>query len=682
MADAKAIAELKALIPRAWYPFLARFHTPTPVQMEGIPPIMGGGPVLLISPTASGKTEAYAAPLAERIAAGPKPRDLSAWIVSPTRALVNDLARRLASPLAAMRLRVGRRTGEHREISGPTPPHMVVTTPESLDSMLSRKPSTFLRARFLILDEVHMLDGAPRGDHLACLVSRMQHIAPGIQIIASSATIEDPAGLAVRYSGDGCRIVQAGGGRFIEAEVVHNSAGALSDVLGRMAVKDEVRKALVFVKRRADAERLFSVFKGRPPFGDAVYLHHGSLARQRREFVERRMLTGTSGVCFATPTLEVGIDIGDIDLIVLASPPPDVSTLLQRIGRGNRRSHVTRVCCLAADPGEALRYAHLIECARRGRLLGSSSHRFSPSVLVQQSLSLLMQTPNKWLTANALASRMPSWLAENGWIVRLPELLDHLAHKGWLLSRGGRYYMAERLEKAFEKGLMHTNIENRDNSVEVVDQDTRQVLGTLPRAATGESGLLLSGRRLRISRRLNPSRILVTDTAQQQNLTVAHVRGPVIHPALAQDLARFIGLAPHTAPVIRLPNGCVTLFHFMGSLWGDLLGIVLKKQSGKGVIGVNAFCVQLTELPQTFPPDITADMTRAMAVRHWRKLCRRISEGGWVREMPPQWRQMHLLRCLDIEAFLRTLKAMALVHETDLSGHHEALVQLAAIEWR
>ena len=369
-----------------------------------------------------------------------------------------------------------------------------------------------------------MLDATPRGDHLACLVSRLRHISPRLQVIASSATIDDPTGLSRRYLGDDSQIVQATGDRPIEAEITSSSAGALADALIAMTRSGEVRKVLVFVQRRADAERFFSVFRGRPPFGDAVFLHHGSLSRTRRETVERRMLTGTSGLCFATTTLEVGIDIGDIDLIVLASPPADVASLLQRIGRGSRRRPVTRVCCLAADPGEALRYEHLLLCAREGRLLGGP-YQFCPSVLVQQCMSLLMQTPRKNITARAFASRIPPWLGETEWTSRLPELLNRLLERGWLIGGSTRYSMGEKLDEAFERGRMHSNIDSGNDAVEVVDQDTRQVLGTLPRVAAGESGLLLGGRRLKVSRRKSPSQILVTDSADRTDLTVPNRRG-------------------------------------------------------------------------------------------------------------------------------------------------------------
>ena len=679
MNDPAAINALKALIPRAWYVFLARFGTPTRIQLKGIPAIMDGHPTLLIAPTASGKTEAYAAPIAEMILAGPEPRNLLGWIVSPTRALVNDLTRRLAPPLAAMGLSVGRRTGEHREISGPKAPQIVVTTPESLDSMLARSPALFLRARFLVLDEVHMLDATPRGDQLACLVSRLHRIAPALQVITSSATVDDPAGLANRYLGSPFKRIQAPGDRPIEADFIHNSAGALAEALRRMTAPGTgVRKVLVFVQRRADAERFFAVFKGQPPFGDSVFLHHGSLSRTRREAVERRMLTGTSGLCFATTTLEVGIDIGDIDLIVLADPPPDVTSLLQRMGRGSRRTDVTRVCCLSSDQGQTLRYEHLLDAAKKGRLLGGSYH-FCPSVLVQQCMSLLLQTPNKWITAKALASRMPAWLRQTGWISRLPELLDHLTDEEWLIAGSGRYHMGEKLEEAFEYGLIHSNFESRGNEVQVVDQDTRQVLGTIPRMATGDGRLLLSGRKLKVSKTLSSSRVLVTDTTANADLKVAAARGPVIHANLARDFARFIGFKPDEAPVLQLEDGSYVLFHFLGSLWGALLEVLLKERTGKKAMVANAFCLQLSDLPEVLPADVPAEEVRSTAIRHRFKLRSRILEGAWARYTPSDWRHTHLIDCLDIEGFIKTLQGMVIKQTFASSPQHNALVHLVPL---
>ena len=666
---------LKALLPHAWYPFLGRFRAPTPIQIAAIPVILQGENVLLMAPTAGGKTESFAAPMAERIQRDGSPT-LSAWIISPTRALVNDLFRRLKPPLEKMGLRVGRRTGDHREISGRRPPHMVVTTPESLDSILTRTPKLLKGVRFMVLDEVHMLDKTPRGDQLACLVSRVAHISSPLQLMASSATIEDPEGLASRYLGPACEIVRASGNRPIAADFVHGGAGDLLKALkGACTGPFKIRKVLAFVKRRADAEILYGVFKNQPPFGDAVFLHHGSLSRHQRETVEKRMLTGSSGLCFATSTLEVGIDIGDIDLIVLMNPPGDVSSLLQRMGRGNRRTAATRVLCRCRNPGDLFIYQHLLECAKEGRL-PAGSHGFIPSVLAQQCLSLLMQSPSRWISPKVLASRMPPWLAKTPWNTRLSELMDHLAEKGWLLVQGNRYSMGDRLEEAFEKGQIHSNIGDDAREVQVVDQDTRKILGTLPRSATEAGHLLLSGRHLEISSTAGPDRLLVRDSQVKSGLSIHKTRGPVMETALARDFARFLGIPPGTIPLLPLKDGMWGLFHFTGSLWGVLLSLLMARTKGVDVSAVNGYFMRLSQPVDHLPQSIPRSEVRGVILRHRRKLRYRIQEGGWASRIPASWRDTHLLASVDIDGFMNTLQGMS-VDEDIPPEQKDMLVELA-----
>ena len=668
---------LKGLLPHAWYPFLGRFRAPTPIQTAAIPVILKGHNVLIMAPTAGGKTESFAAPMAERIQGNGSP-PLSAWIISPTRALVNDLFRRLKPPLEKMGLRIGRRTGDHREISGLRPPHMVVTTPESLDSILTRSTKLLKGVRFMALDEVHMLDKTARGDQLACLVSRVARISSPLQLMASSATIEDPEGLASRYLGPTHEIVKASGNRPIEAEFVHGGAGDLAKALkAACAGPFKTRKVLAFVKRRADAEILYGVFKNRPPFGDAVFLHHGSLSRRQRETVEKRMLTGTSGLCFATSTLEVGIDIGDIDLIVLMNPPSDVSSLLQRMGRGNRRTAATRVLCRCRKPGDLFIYQHLLECAKEGRL-PAGSHGFIPSVLAQQCLSLLMQSPSRWINPKVFESRMPPWLAKTPWNKRLKELMDHLAEKGWLLVQGNRYAMGDRLEEAFEKGLIHSNIGDDAQEVQVVDQDTRKLLGTLPRSAIEAGQLLLSGRHLEISSTAGPDQLLVRDSKGKSDLSIHSTRGPVMETAQARDFARFLGIPPGTIPLIPLKDGLWGLFHFTGSLWGVLLSLLMARKTGVDVPTVNGYFMRLSQPVEHLPQRISRSEINGVILRHRRKLRYRIQEGGWASRIPGAWRDTHLLSSVDVDGFMKTVQGLS-VNENIETEQKEMLAELAGV---
>ena len=158
---------------------------------------------MVCSPTASGKTEAVVAPLVERhLPPGTDglPRLL---LVSPTRALVNDLLRRLEPPLARLGLAVHRRTGDHATLDRRHPPQVLITTPESLDSLLVRHTAFLAEVRAVVLDELQILDGSPRGDQLRLLLGRLRTLVgergAALQAAASSATIHDPRGLAERY---------------------------------------------------------------------------------------------------------------------------------------------------------------------------------------------------------------------------------------------------------------------------------------------------------------------------------------------------------------------------------------------------------------------------------------------------------------------------------------------------
>ncbi len=600
------------------------------------------------------------------------------------------MARRLTPSLQGLGLSLGRRTGEHRELDSKSPPQLVITTPESLDSILSRSPSLLRQIRHLILDEIHLLDATPRGDQLACLVSRIKRIAPNVQVIASSATVDDPSALALRYLGPDTRRVSIPGGRPIRAIYIRGKTSRLMRELreltgpGERGARGSVRKVLAFVQSRREAERLSVAFRGRPPFGDAVFLHHGSLSRTRREEVERRMLQSTFGICFATSTLEVGIDIGDIDLIVLTSPVADVSAMLQRIGRGNRRRGFTRVCCLAPDSGQQRRYEHLIHAASEGRLL-CDPHHFDPSVLVQQCLSLLMQTPSGWISSSSFSARLPAWLGQTPWLNRLPELLDHLCVDDWLILKQARYYPGERLLESFERGKIHTNIRDDAGKVEVVDRATMRVLGTIPKYAASHKKLVLSGRKLQVRESADPSRIFVTDTDGRADLKMPFTRGPLTSRALARDFARFITLDPNTMPIIPIGEDAFAIFHFFGSTWSALLGILLSSLQGVTVAHHTAIFTIVRGMPSGAPPEIPTDLPvehlLSLIVEKRKQLTSQIPTGPWFSTLPQSWQQDHLLTLLEPEKFAKTMRTLHPAEASLSSSQTETLLLMAASRW-
>lgn len=625
---------LRCFLPRTWYAFLARHPRPRPIQEEAVPWILQGCDVLLASATASGKTEAYAAPLVERHFDNVRGHVPILLVVSPTRALVNDLMRRLEKPLERCGVRLVRRTGDH-----PRPPEgggVLLTTPESLDSLLCRHPRALGEVRAVVLDELHCLEGTPRGDQIRVLLERLDRLSRPLgglrcQRLAATATMGRAEAVARLYLGPQARVARteeyrAFQVRRAEARTPRELAAAVEGVCR----EERLRKVLVFTPSRAEAERLGKDLYGRPPFCTRVFVHHGSLSRQERERVEREFLRSPAGLCLATPTLELGIDIGDVDLTVLVGPPPDVSSFLQRIGRGNRRDEICRVLEIYRGPAQLRRFEHLQECAARGEL-HSAEIPFRPSVLVQQLFSLVFQNPRRTITAEAAAGRLPRDVAERFPAERLEELLEHLEGRGWLERSRGRYIPTPRLHRLFERGRVHGNLSDEareGDRVEVVDEHTGRVVGQLFRDAEGRlpGEITLAGR----SRRLvsdRGRRVTARTTGEGEPRFRSRGTAAISH-GLAADLARHLGVPPGVAPAASF-EGLQVVGHFLGTARGRLLGSLMGKQGG-----ANAF---VAWTPGAWRGTWEAADIRRLLARRPYPLARDLGAGPWARLLPRQW---------------------------------------------
>ena len=409
-AELELLAQDRAVarhMPRAWFAFFARFGRLTPVQRAAIPPVLDGRDTLVCAATATGKTEAACAPLVERHLGRADP--WTVLYVSPTRALVNDLHARLWTPLDSLGLRAERRTGDHRaNLDGPRPPAVLLTTPESFDSLLCRgrrrRPDGHALAGVaaLVLDEIHLLHGTPRGEQVRWLIERLRRLraqarAQGwtpddrLQIVALSATVPDPAAVLADYLPGGQAVVVPGG-RAIETVGVPGASARVEAALPLyLAALAAPEKVLVFANERRRVDELTARLRRElRPLGYRVRAHHGSLDREEREAVEAAARAEERIVVVATSTLEIGIDIGDIDLVVLDGPAPDIPALLQRIGRGNRRSGRTRVMACAGSLLDGVVHAAMIEAAREG-WLGPAERGPQHAVARQQVASYILQ---------------------------------------------------------------------------------------------------------------------------------------------------------------------------------------------------------------------------------------------------------------------------------------------------
>lgn len=492
---------LRRQLPAAWSAFFARFGSLRPIQLQALPPILAGRNVLVTAPTAGGKTEAVIAPLCERIVAQ-RWAGLSVLLVTPTRALVNDLFLRLEHPCNGMRVRLGRKTADHG-LSDQVDDQLLVTTPESLESLLTFRRAVLPGIRAVVVDEIHLLDGTPRGDQLRVLLARLSAYLhdragekfTGLQAIAMSATVSDPRRLADAYLGRGAQIVAVPGHRVLDTRIV--VADGEVDARVRAAVTAietfaDVRKVLVFFNSRKEVDVGTGCFQHGTFAHVPVFGHHGSLSKDQREQTESRFRSESRAVCVATMTLEVGIDIGDIDLVVCMDPPFSLASFLQRIGRGCRRlAGRTRVVCVARNRGAEILFESMIRQGALGLPAGPLKP-FRTSVLVQQALAYLRQVDQNCRTVDQFERVFASANAPPISADRLKELLADMLQQGLLDRRGHIYQPASKGSDFIQSSRIYSNIAPTPFEISLVDADTGKVVAIV--AAAPEGHVRIAGR--------------------------------------------------------------------------------------------------------------------------------------------------------------------------------------------
>ncbi|RWR30643.1 ligase-associated DNA damage response DEXH box helicase [Sinirhodobacter populi] len=354
---------------------------------------------LLIAPTGGGKTLAGFLPsLVDLHQTGRK--GLHTLYVSPLKALTADVARNLARPIEGIGLavRVGDRTGDTpagvRQRQRADPPEILLTTPESLALMLSwpEAPKLFAGLRRVVLDELHALAESKRGDQLMLGLARLRGLAPGLIATGLSATVEDPQALA-RFMG-AARVIEADPGPMPDIALLPTRtpppwAGgggryAVQDVLDAVA---EARTTIIFLNTRAQAELFFQALWLANDRGLPIGLHHGALAREARQRVETAMAAGTLRAVVATGSLDLGIDWGEVDLVIQVGAPRNIKRLVQRIGRANHRYNApSRARIVAANRFEVIECVAALEAARAGELDGEPRGPGPLDVLIQHIL--------------------------------------------------------------------------------------------------------------------------------------------------------------------------------------------------------------------------------------------------------------------------------------------------------
>jgi ATP-dependent Lhr-like helicase len=308
---------------------------------------------LLIAPTGGGKTLAGFLPTLAELADGGH-AGLHTLYVSPLKALAADIRRNLTTPItgAALPIRVEDRTGDtsytRRQRQRGDPPHILLTTPESLALLVSYEdaPRIFAGLERVIVDEIHALAESKRGDQLMLALARLQTLRPGLRRVGLSATVEDPAAIAsyLARHPDPCPVLMADPGPDPDISMLRTDAAPPWSGGGGAyaipAVLDLIRRhrtTLVFHNTRAQAEIFFHNLWLANEDALPIGIHHGSLSREQRLKVEAAMVAGELRAIVATGSLDLGIDWGDVDLVVQVGAPKNVKRLVQRIGRANHR---------------------------------------------------------------------------------------------------------------------------------------------------------------------------------------------------------------------------------------------------------------------------------------------------------------------------------------------------------
>lgn len=424
-----------------------------PLQNDAVAPILAGEDAILLAPTAGGKTEAAVFPILTAMQHD-RWSGTSVLYLCPLKALLNNLQPRVAEYAAW----VGRNAatwhgdvtaGQRKRIKSDRP-DILLTTPESLESMLvseSVDPAVVLGdLRAVVIDEVHAFAGDDRGWHLLAVLARLESlIGRRLQRIGMSATVGNPDEL-LRWLQGGAdaagRILNPPAQAAAAPELTVDSVGNVSNAATVIAALHRGEKRLVFVDSRRLAEELGAELRER---GITTFVSHSSLSADERRQSEQAFAEARDCVIVATSTLELGIDVGDLDRVIQINAPKSVSSFLQRLGRTGRRPGTARNCLFLGLTDEAvLSTLGMLQCWAEGYVEPVIAPPEPRHIAAQQILALALQTRRVPLTRWRSTWRSLPLFEHDG-----DEIFQYLLDEGFLEHDSGTAFVGAAAEKRF-----------------------------------------------------------------------------------------------------------------------------------------------------------------------------------------------------------------------------------------
>jgi ATP-dependent Lhr-like helicase len=429
-----------------------------PLQRAAVPPVLAGDDAILLAPTAGGKTEAAVFPLLTRMTSEGW-TGTSVLYLAPLKALLNNLLPRLEHYAGWLGRQAaiwhGDVTSSARRAILWQRPDVLLTTPESLESMLVSTNvdhrQLFTDLRTVVVDEVHAFAGDDRGWHMLAVLERLAHLTGRpLQRIGLSATVGNPEELLRWLQGSGAgerpaRVVSTEPPVAAPAprgEIELDYVGSLANAATVIATLHSGQKRLVFCESRQAVEELGNLLRQR---GITTFLSHASLSADERRRAEEAFTEARDCVIVSTSTLELGIDVGDLDRVIQIDTPATVASFLQRLGRTGRRPGSTRNCLFLAVDGAALvEAAALLLLWGRGWVEPVKPPPEPRHIIAQQMLALCLQE-------HRVGDRLwPQWwngLAPFG--AGAEPIVRHLVEQGYLDSDAGMYFIGPSAEKQF-----------------------------------------------------------------------------------------------------------------------------------------------------------------------------------------------------------------------------------------